>query len=182
MRQQNATTRIDPLKWERQVAANAARLRLPSGPDDWSLRLIHLMAQGPETVWDFTREKGCNFVSVTRFLEPLREQWERSDHPIELTGIVSKEISQSELPQNEPIIQEIAKGIIWGCRQGLENRLDADHYFLWFKNNVGFSRIAAITNPFSQPYTESWQRLINRAIGSGLLPPRRFVATYVTST
>lgn len=182
MRQQNVTTVNDPLNWERHVAANAARFLFPPGLEDWALRLIHLPVHGPETVWDFTSEHGRSFVSVTRFLEPLRERWEQLGHPVEFAGRIPKEISQSELPSCEPIIREITKGIIWGCRQGLENRLDADHYFLWFQNNVGYSRVAAITNPFSQPHTESWQRLINRVIGSGLLPPRRFVANVAAST
>ena len=164
------------------MSANAAKLLLQAGSDAWAFRLIHLPVLGPETVWDFTNAHGRTFVSVTRFLESLRARWESLGHPVEIVDGTPIEISQSELPSFEPIIREIEKGIIWGCRQGLENRLDADHYFLWFQNNAGYSRIAAITNPFSQPHAESWQRLINRVIGSGLLPPRRFVANLAAST
>ena len=168
--------------WERQVSTNAACPILPQGVGCWALRLIHLPAEGPETVWDFSGALDSNAVSVTRFLESLRDRWERTGFPSETIRGVPREISQTELPNREPIVREIEKGIFWGCRQGLQYWLDADHYFLWFRNTEGVSRVAAITNPFSQPHAESWQRLINRAIGSGLLPPRRFVADFAIAT
>ena len=74
------------------------------------------------------------------------------------------------------IVREIEKGIFWGCRQGLQYWRDADHYFLWHRDIKGTTRISAITDPFKQPHAESWQRLINRSIGAGLIPPRRLVA------
>ena len=168
--------------WERQVSMNAARPDLPHGPGCWALRLFHLPADGPETVWDFSATFDCHAVSVTRFLESLRERWERTGCSSEPIRGTPREISQAELPSREPIVREIEKGIVWGCRQGLECWRVADHYFLWFRNADGASRVAAITDPFSQPHAESWQRLINRAIGSGLVPPRRFVANFAVAT
>ena len=181
MRQQTETLGRDPLSWERLVAANAPQLMMPLDKEGLVLRLTHLPVGGPEIIWDFIKRKGNYLVRVTRLLESLREKWEKEGLPQKLLS-VTKEISQAELPVGEPVIREIEKGIVWGCRQGLENRMDADHYFLWFQNNKGFSRIAAITNPFSQPHSESWQRLINRAIGSGLLPPRRFAVNIAALT
>ena len=182
LRQQFAMTSNYLLDWERQVSASAAQLALPLGPRSWSLRLVHLPAQGPEVVWDFSGVFGRSAVTVTRFLESLRERWEQTGRSAESACGVPREISQAELPSREPIVREIEKGIVWGCRQGLEFWLDAAHYFLRFQNSEGSSRAAAITNPHAQPHTESWQRLINRAIGSGLLPPRRFVADYAVAT
>jgi hypothetical protein len=89
---------------------------------------------------------------------------------------VSKEISQGEMTPREPIVLEVDKGLIWGCRQGLENRVNKDHYFLWYRGKNGATRISALTDPYGQPYAESWQRLINRSIGAGLIPPRRLIA------
>jgi len=182
MREKSATIRIDPLGWERQVTANSARLVEPYARNEYSLRLIHLPALGTEIVWDFIKTNERHLVTVTRFLESLREKWIRSGNTFECIAGVPKEISKAELPLGEPVVREIEKGIVLGCRQGLENRMDVDHYFLWFQDSSGFSRVAAITNPFSQPHSESWQRLINRAIGSGLFPPRRFAVQSTAAT
>ena len=172
----------DALGWERQVAVNAARLPVLGKDGSWALRLIHLPVQGPETVWDFLSSGNCSHVTVTRFLEPIRMKWAHLGHPADPVRGVPKEICQAELPLREPIILEVERGVIWGCRQGLRNSTDADHYFLWYRELTGATRIAAISNPFAEPHTESWQRLINRSIGAGLFPPRRFVADYPVST
>ena len=169
-------SRCDLLNWERQVSANAACPLLPEGQGRWALRLIHLPVKGTETVWDFLSGPLCNKVRVTRFLQSIRRQWERTGYSLETLPGVPKEISQAEMPCREPIILEVGKGLVWGCRQGLENRMDADHYFLWHRDIKGTTRISAITDPFKQPHAESWQRLINRSIGAGLIPPRRLVA------
>ena len=145
------------------------------------MRLIKLPESGAETIWDFTKKPELAVVKVTRFLEPLRLCWENLGNPSSPID-VPREISQSEIPVNEPVILEVEKGIMWGCRQGLENRCDSDHYFLYYVNKAGASRIAAITDPFSQPYAENWHRLINRALGTGLLPPRRFMVDFAVST
>ena len=171
----------NPLDWERQIAANAAQLSRPNEEGSWILRLINLPANGAETIWDFTKTPEFAMVTVTRFLEPLRLWWENLGNVAEPVKDVPREISQSALPFTEPVVLEIDKGIMWGCRQGLESRCDSDHYFLYYVNYAGASRIASITDPFSQPYAENWQRLINRALGSGLLPPRRFVVDLAAS-
>ena len=158
------------------MSANAACPLLPDGQGRWALRLIHLPVKGTETVWDFLSGPLCSKVRVTRFLQSIKRQWESKGHSLETLSGVPREISQAEMPCREPIILEVGKGLVWGCRQGLENRMDADHYFLWHRDITGTTRIAAITDPFKQPHAESWQRLINRSIGAGLIPPRRLVA------
>ena len=182
MRPQHVNSRIDALGWERQVTANAACPPSPEGAGSWALRLMHLPIHGPETVWDFLRIGNSNTASVTRFLEPLRMRWAQLGYTHEPLSGVPREIGQAELPFKEPVILEVEKGVIWGCRQGLEDRADVDHYFLWYREATGARRIAAISNPFMAPHTESWQRLINRSIGAGLFPPRRFVADYAIVT
>lgn len=182
MRLKHENSGSDALEWERQVAINAARLPFLEKDGSWALRLIHLSLHGPETVWDFLSSDNCSYVTVTRFLEPIRLKWARLGYPTDPIRGVSREICQAELPLREPIMLEVERGVIWGCRQGLRNNTDVDHYFLWYRELTGATRIAAISNPFSEPHTESWQRLINRSIGAGLFSPRRFVANYSVST
>jgi len=176
LRIQQTVSRCDLLNWERQVSANAACPLLPDEKGRWALRLIHLPVKGTETVWDFLSGPLCSKVRVTRFLQSIRREWESKEYSLETLSGVPREISQEEMPCREPIILEVDKGLVWGCRQGLENRMDADHYFLWHRDIKGTTRISAITEPFKQPHAESWQRLINRSIGAGLIPPRRLVA------
>ena len=180
---QNTSLRIIPtahdfdlLNWERQVFTNAACPLVPDGQARWALRLLHLPAKGTETVWDFLSGPVSNKVRVTRFLRSVRRELENMDCSQNPLPSVSKEISQGEMTSREPIVLEVDKGLIWGCRQGLENSVNKDHYFLWYRENRGATRISAITDPYGQPYAESWQRLINRSIGAGLIPPRRLIA------
>ena len=182
MRLKHENPGSNPLGWERQVAINAARAPVLRKGDNWALRLIHLPLEGPETVWDFLSSSHCAHVTVTRFLEPIQMKWERLGYPTNPIRGMPREICQAELPLREPILLEVERGVIWGCRQGLRNSSDADHYFLCYREFTGARRIAAISNPFAEPHTESWQRLINRSIGAGLFPPRRFVADYPVST
>lgn len=176
----NALT-SDSLARVRLVSTFAARVRLPQETGNWFLRLIHLPTRGAEIVWDFTKTSERSGVCVTRFLEPLRSRLDATSYSDEKPEGVSREISVGDLSEREPVIQEIDKGIAWGCRQGLESNVLGNHYFMWYVNAGGDMRTASITNPYSQPHTESWQRLINRAIGSGLVPPRRFVVDCATS-
>ena len=179
---QNTSLRIKPtahdfdlLNWERRVFTNAACPLKPEGNARWALRLLHLPAKGTETVWDFLSGP-VNKVRVTRFLQSVRTELETMDGSQNPLSIVPKEISQGEMTCREPIVLEVDKGLIWGCRQGLENSANKDHYFLWYIEKKGATRISAITDPYEQPYAESWQRLINRSIGAGLIPPRRLIA------
>ena len=171
----------DSLVRARLVSRFAARVNLPREAGNWFLRLIHLPSRGAEIVWDFTKTSERSGVCVTRFLEPLRPRLGSMNFADEKPEGVSREISVGELSGREPVIQEIDKGIAWGCRQGLESNVFGNHYFILYVNAEGDMRTASITNPYSQPHTESWQRLINRAIGSGLIPPRRFVVDCATS-
>ena len=165
---------------ERQASRFAASLPLPEpNTNSWLFRLVRLPAKGRETMVDVEKRGGRFFVTVSRFLIPLRRLWESHGRPHILPkGIVPVEISISTLPVDDPFNREIMGYTPLDCLDAPSNDPAADHYFCFF-TDTRECNIAAISNPYENRKAESWHRLINRSYAAELVAPRRQFATDV---
>jgi hypothetical protein len=136
------------------------------------MRLSRFPNEGTETILDIQTVGARVFVTVTRFLNSLREQITTSsnDNYEGLPSIIV-DISISEISGNDPIIREILSNQIFDLKSDLNQEIKANHFFLFFTNSQNCVS-AAISNPF-QKLNEQWVRLINRSYGTELNAPRR---------
>lgn len=163
-----------PYALERQASGLGAALSLPE-PDSggWLLRLVRLPRSAPEVIVDLEKRGGRLFVSVSRFLRPLRQTWERRGRPTDLvTGLVPVEISVSTLPAENAMALEVERGAPLDCMNDPQNDPEQDHYLLFYTDTKD-CKIAAVSNPYESRDAEAWHRLINRSYGAELEPPRR---------
>ena len=86
------------------------------------------------------------------------------------------EISISECPSNEPILNEIFNTSIFDLASGLSPSKDTDHFFIFFTDSHNCIS-SGISDPFGKN-DEQWIRILNRSYGSTLIPPRRTLANY----
>ena len=165
---------------EKQASRFAASLPLPEpNTNSWLFRLARLPAKGRETLVDVEKRGGRFFVTVSRFLIPLRRLWESHGRPQILPkGIVPVEISISTLPVDDPLNREIMGYTPLDCLDAPSNDPVADHYFCFF-TDTRECNIATISNPYENRKAESWHRLINRSYAAELVAPRRQFATDV---
>ncbi len=166
-----------PYALERQASGLGAALPLPEpGSGGWLLRLVRLPQSAPEVIVDLEKRGGRRFVTVTRFLRPLRRTWENLGRPTDLmTGLVPVEISISTLPAGNAMALETERGTPLDCLNDPRNDHARDHYLLFYTDTKE-CRIAAMSNPYETREAEAWQRLINRSYGAELEPPRRLFA------
>ena len=163
-----------PYALERQASGLGAALPLPE-PDSggWLLRLVRLPQSAPEVIVDVEKRGGRHFVTVSRFLRPLRRTWESLGRPrAPMTGLVPVEISISNLPARNAMALEIERGTPLECPNDPQDEPDRDHYLLFYTDTKE-CRIAAAANPYESKEAEAWHRLINRSYGAELEPPRR---------
>ena len=167
-----------PFSLERQASRFAASLPLPEpNTNSWLFRLVRLPAKGRETLVDVEKRGSRFFVTVSRFLIPLRKLWESHGKPRILPqGMISVEISISTLPVNDPLNREIVSYTPLDCLDAPTNDPADDHYFCFF-TDTRECNIAAISNPYENREAESWHRLINRSYAAELVAPRRRFAT-----
>ena len=175
----DAASAIDsyPYALERQASFLGAALPFPEpNSGGWLFRLSRFPVKGRETVVDVEKRGDRFFVTVSRFLQPLRQTWESLGRPADpVRKMVSMEISISTLEGSDALVREIERGTPLAC---IDEPLDEpfrDHYFLFFTDTLECS-IAAVTNPYDKREAESWHRLINRSYGAELVPPRRCFA------
>ena len=166
-----------PYALERQASFLGAALPFPEpNTGGWLFRLSRFPARGRETVIDVERRGDRIFVTVSRFLQPLRQTWESLGRPTNpMHQIVSVEISISTTKATAPLVREIENGTPIACLDEPLNEPFRDHYMLFF-TDTRECRIAAITDPYDRREAESWHRLINRSYGAELVPPRRCFA------
>ena len=166
-----------PYALERQASFLGAALPFPEpNSGGWLFRLSRFPVKGRETVIDIEKRGDRFFVTVSRFLQPLRQTWESLGRPADpVREIVSVEISASTLESSDALIREIEKGTPLACIDEPLDKPFCDHYFLFFTDTLECS-IAAVTDPYDKREAESWHRLINRSYGAELVPPRRCFA------
>ena len=136
------------------------------------MRLSRFPNEGTETILDIHTVGSRVFVTVTRFLNSLRERITTPTNDIcQDTHLIAVDISISEISEGDPIIREILSKQIFDLKSDLNQEIKDNHFFLFFtdsKNCVS----AAISNPV-QKLNEQWVRLINRSYGTELNAPRR---------
>jgi hypothetical protein len=136
------------------------------------MRLSRFPNEGTETILDIHTMGARVFVTVTRFLNSLRERvMTSSNDNYEGSPLTTVDISISEISGSDPIIREILSNQIFDLKSDLNQEIKANHFFLFFTNSQNCVS-AAISNPF-QKLNEQWVRLINRSYGTELNAPRR---------
>ena len=136
------------------------------------MRLSRFPIEGTETILDIHTVGTRVFVTVTRFLNSLRERITTcSNDNYEGSPLITVDISISEISGSDPIIREILSNQIFDLKSDLNQEIKANHFFLFFTNSQNCVS-AAISNPF-QKLNEQWIRLINRSYGTELNAPRR---------
>ena len=162
-----------PLKLERQASSLAASLFLPvPNSGNLSFRIARFPSEGTEVITDIYKHGSRFHVQVTRFLVSLRDRI-ANGHTGKHTGLdVATEISCSTCERDNPLVAELRNRPPFDLRNDLSGSESENHYFIFFtdsKNCVA----KAVSQPYAKPWTEDWQRLINRSYGAEHLPPRR---------
>ena len=136
------------------------------------MRLSRFPYEGTETILDIHTVGTRFFVTVTRFLNSLRERITTfTDENGQDSNFPSVDISISEISETDPIIREILSNQIFDLKSDLNQEIKDNHFFLFFTDSQNCVS-AAISNPF-QKLNEQWVRLINRSYGTELKAPRR---------
>ena len=158
---------------ERQASTLSASLVLPKpNSDNFCMRLSRFPNEGTETILDIHTVGARVFVTVTRFLNSLRERITTfSNDNCQDSSLITVDISISELSGTDPIIREILSNQIFDIKSDLNQEIKDNHFFLFFTDSQNCVT-AAISNPF-QKLNEQWVRLINRSYGTELIAPRR---------
>ena len=136
------------------------------------MRLSRFPNEGTETILDIHSMGTRVFVTVTRFLNSLRERVKTfSKDNSHDTPLITIDISISQISGRDPIIREILSNQIFDIKSDLNQEIKDNHFFLFFSDSQNCVT-AAISNPF-QKLNEQWVRLINRSYGTELNAPRR---------
>ena len=165
-----------PLLLESQSARFAGKMELPDAcSGKFSLRLVRLAAKGRETIVDVFQQGDRARVRVTRFLRPLRDTIYTDPvdgvHYADSEASLPVEISATYLDPRDTFLRLLALENFDGFGNGMEDRTDADHYFLFYTNSFAYSA-RAISDPQNKEWAENWSRLIHRSYGVELVPPR----------
>ena len=134
----------------------------------WFMRLVYFPpGDNPEMAWDVHSSDGIAHVHLFRFQASARHALE------DARGMVSTERGKARLPENEPLVLEVQKGLCLECQNFGDNTPAEDIYFLYFQHGQQ-SHQSYACNPRHSDHdlAEPWQRLINRVTGSGLLVQR----------
>ena len=158
---------------ERQASTLSASLVLPKpNSDNFCMRLSRFPNEGTETILDIHTVGSRVFVTVTRFLNSLRERITTpTNDNCQDSHLIAVDISISEISERDPIIREILSKQIFDLKSDLNQEIKDNHFFLFFTDSQNCVS-AAISNPV-QKLNEQWVRLINRSYGTELKAPRR---------
>ena len=159
---------------EKQASSLAASVVLPS-PNSGRIfmRLIRLPIDGPETIVDIKSFGKRFFISVTRFIEPLRFSYEiYRNQNINKSFCIPIEISTSECSENEPLVKECRSVSIYDIKTYFSSSDIRDFFYFFCTDSVNCTR--AFTSSPHNYKDELWQRIINRSYGAELIPRRRY--------
>jgi hypothetical protein len=166
---------------EQQAASLSASLVLPEPQSGRIfLRLTRLPIDGPETIIDVKSFGKRYFITVTRFIEPLRISYQSFLNK-NLSGefCVPVEISTSECSLNEPLVKECKSSYIYDLKSNFISEDNTDFYYLFCTDS--FNCVTSFTTYPHNQTDELWQRIINRSYGAELVPPRRYSRKLVSS-
>ena len=96
------------------------------------MRLSRFPNEGTETILDIHTVGTRVFVTVTRFLNSLRERITTfTNENCQDSHLIAVDISISEISETDPIIREILSNQIFDLKSDLNQEIKDNHFFLF---------------------------------------------------